>query len=158
MRTITSLALTTLFCLGCGGGTTPGNDLSTGGDLAKGGDLAMAGGDDLTMAADLAGADLAGGGGMVTLTLKNYLAWCSVSVNGGQADTLDHMLMFQKGAMVNLTGDKASNVFVWGYWAGNGVANGKDTGMAITVNMDADHVVQACCPFANDPNTPCPAP
>jgi len=115
---------------------------------------------DGAVAADLStpGADLAKSG--FTLTLKNYLMWCSVSINGGTASISDQTMTFAPNTTVNLTGDKASNTFVWGYWRGTTGDTGAahDTSMNGTVVMSQDRVVQACCPFATAPNTPCPAP
>jgi len=110
---------------------------------------------DLTTAAP----DLAGGG--FKLTLKNYLAWCDVTVDGSAPSTANQTLTFPAGHIVNLTGDKASATFVWGYWRGTTGDSGStpyDTSMNGTVVMSQDRTVQACCPFANAPNTPCPAP
>lgn len=97
----------------------------------------------------------------VTLTLENYLAWCSVSVDGGAASTAaSRVLQFPKDTVVALSGDKANATFVFGYWVGTAGDTGPshDTAMMTTVTMDADKTVQACCPFASSPNTPCPAP
>jgi hypothetical protein len=97
----------------------------------------------------------------VILTVKNYLSWCSVSVDGGPANTTaTQMLPFPKDTVVSLSADKASAVFVFGYWVGTtgDTSPSHDTAMMTTVTMDADKTIQACCPFASAPNTPCPAP
>jgi hypothetical protein len=62
--------------------------------------------------------------------------------------------------MVPLSATPASSVFVWGYWVGTDGDTGAshDTAQAATVTMDKSKVVQACCPFASSPSTPCPAP
>ena len=101
------------------------------------------------------------GGNTATLTIKNYLSWCTVSVSGGSATTTaTQVLPFTRGSVVSLSGDKADPTFVFGYWVGTAGDTGPthDTSMATTVTMDGDKTVQACCPFASDPNTPCPAP
>lgn len=98
---------------------------------------------------------------MATLTIDNYLSWCSVSVNGGLASTAaSQVLQFPKDAVVNLNADKANATFVFGYWFGTAGDAGPshDTSMATIVTMNTDKTVQACCPFASAPNTPCPAP
>ena len=100
-------------------------------------------------------------GAGVTLKLEDYLSWCSVSVNQGTASAdATQTLTVPQGTVVPLTADAASSVFVWGYWVGtDGDTNAShDTGKAATVTMDKSKVVQACCPFASSPSTPCPAP
>jgi hypothetical protein len=97
----------------------------------------------------------------VALKLEDYLSWCSVSVNGGTASAdATQTLTVPQGTMVPLSASAASSVFVWGYWVGSDgdTSASHDTGQAATVTMDKSKVVQACCPFASDPNTPCPAP
>ena len=99
--------------------------------------------------------------GEPTLKLESYLSWCSVSVNGGAASTdATQTLTVASGTMVPLSATPASSVFVWGYWVGTDGHTGAshDTAQAATVTMDKSKVVQACCPFASDPSTPCPAP
>jgi ABC-type Fe3+-hydroxamate transport system substrate-binding protein len=99
--------------------------------------------------------------GEPTLKLESYLSWCSVSVNGGAASTdATQTLTVASGTMVPLSATPASSVFVWGYWVGTDGDTGAshDTAQAATVTMDKSKVVQACCPFASDPSTPCPAP
>ena len=98
---------------------------------------------------------------LVKLTVQNYLAWCSVSVQGGAATTdAVQTLNVSAGTVVNLSGDKASGTFVWGYWVGTAGDTGTahDTKKVTTVTVTKDTIVQACCPFANDPTTACPAP
>ena len=100
-------------------------------------------------------------GTSVKLTVQNYLAWCSVSVQGGSASTnATQTVNVPAGTVVNLTGDKANATFVWGYWFGTAgdTSAAHDTKKATTVTVTKDTVVQACCPFANAPNTPCPPP
>ncbi len=154
------LLLGALLLIGCNNNSpAPVPDLS----MAASGDMAMAPAPDMATAAGdmaMASGDMASGG-MVTLTLENYLSWCTVSVNGGAGSTVaTQTLQFPSGTVVNLSGDKASNVFVWGYWFGtDGDVNaGHDKSMATTVTMSGDKKVQACCPFATSPNTPCPPP
>jgi uncharacterized protein YceK len=97
----------------------------------------------------------------VTLKLEDYLSWCSVSVNGAVASTnATQTLTVPQGTTVPLSATAASSVFVWGYWVGTDgdTSASHDTGQAATVTMDKSKVVQACCPFASSPSTPCPAP
>jgi hypothetical protein len=98
---------------------------------------------------------------MATLKLENYLSWCSVAVDNGAANTTAlQTLMYPSGTVVHLSGDMASNIFVWGYWVGSDgdVSASHDQAMMTTVTMSGDKTVQACCPFATAPNTPCPPP
>jgi hypothetical protein len=100
-------------------------------------------------------------GSTATLTLEDYLSWCSVSVNGGPPSmAMSQTLMFPLNTVVGLSGERASSTFVFGYWVGTAGDTGPshDTAMATMVTMDRDRTVQACCPFASSPNTPCPPP
>ncbi len=95
-------------------------------------------------------------GAQVTLTLKNYLAWCDVSVNSGATSTSDQSLPFAKGAVVNLHSEPG-NTFFWGYWVGTDKADGgEDLNKTTTVTMSADKTIQACCPDTDGGS--CPAP
>jgi hypothetical protein len=148
MRISLACVLFLTLSAGCGDDSSGSNDQAVAHDLA-------------TTAGDMAvGADLAG---TVTLKLENYLSWCSVSVNGGTANTTAvQNLSFTKGTTVNLMGDKANATFEWGYWVGTVGDTGAshDTTMGTTVVMSADKTVQACCPFAAgaEAHQPCPAP
>jgi hypothetical protein len=97
---------------------------------------------------------------MVTLTLQNYLAWCSVTVNGGGPSTANQTLHFAPGTVVNLHADKASAAFVWGYWYGTAgdTTAAHDKSMDTTVVMSGNKTIQACCPLTGAPNDPCPTP
>ena len=100
-------------------------------------------------------------GAGVTLKLEDYLSWCSVSVNGAAAsENATQTLNVPQGTMVPLSASASSSVFVWGYWVGTDgdTSASHDTSQDATVTMDKSKVVQACCPFASSPNTPCPAP
>jgi hypothetical protein len=95
------------------------------------------------------------------LKLEDYLSWCSVSVNGAAASMdATQTLTVSQGAMVPLSASASSSGFVWGYWVGTDgdTSPSHDTGQEATVTMDKSKVVQACCPFASSPTTPCPAP
>jgi hypothetical protein len=100
-------------------------------------------------------------GNTATLTLEDFMSWCSVSVDGGAASmAASRMLTFPMNSVVSLRADAASNAFVFGYWVGTAGDTGPshDLAMATTVAMDGNKTVQACCPFASSPNTPCPPP
>jgi hypothetical protein len=99
-------------------------------------------------------------GPTVTLTLKNYVNWCSVTVNGGTPSTADQTLQFAPGTVVVLHGQEANASFVWGYWRGTDgdTSASHDTSQGTMVTMTADKTVQACCPTTAAPTTPCPDP
>jgi hypothetical protein len=117
-----------------------------------------------TTATDGAGetsTDAATDSGKVTLTVENYLAWCTVSVNGASTSTASvQTIDVTPGTVVNLVGDKANATFVWGYWYGTAgdTTAAHDTAKTTTVTVNANMKIQACCPFATSPTTPCPPP
>ncbi|HZS42382.1 MAG TPA: hypothetical protein VFF06_36380 [Polyangia bacterium] len=152
------LACALVICglAGCGSDDMTQNDFGApGADLSASHDLANASGD-LASSGD--------GSSGATLKLENYATWCTVSVNSAPATTANtsgvQSYTFSPGTVVNLNSVAASGTFVWGYWVGTAgdVGAGHDKSMSTTVTMSGDKVVQACCPFANAPNTPCPAP
>jgi hypothetical protein len=98
------------------------------------------------------------GSGAITLTIENYLSWCSVTENGGP---LAATMTFPQGTVVNLAAMPASSFFIWGYWVGTDGDTGSahDTSMTTAVTMSASKTVQACCPDAPPAAyAPCPAP
>lgn len=101
-------------------------------------------------------------GGGFTLKVENYLSWCNVGVNGGAANSnAVQTITVAPGTTVNLSGDALNATFVWGYWVGTAgdTSATHDTSKSTTVVVDKDNkVVQACCPFASAPTTPCPPP
>jgi len=88
------------------------------------------------------------------LTIDNYLAWCSVSVNGAAATANPPPTPFSPGTVVPLFGQPVSATFIWGYWRFTDVP-GHDTNQNTTVTMTSDRTVFVCCPFTN--GTGCPA-
>jgi hypothetical protein len=135
-----------LALAGCGDDVAPPADSSVMHDFAVTADLTTPGGD--------------GGGSTATLTLENYLSWCSVTENGTAPSMNPQTYTVPIGTVINLTGDKASTTFVWGYWVGTDgdTTASHDKSMTTTVTMSKSKTVQACCPFATSPNTPCPPP
>lgn len=144
-----------------------GGGVETGGPAGDSGEPLDAGGqvdtgspvDGATTDASDSG-DAASDGG-VTLTVQNYLSWCTVAVNGGGSSTAaTQTLDVQPGTVVNLSGDLASATFVWGYWVGTtgDTTAAHDTAKTTTVTVNANKTIQACCPLAAAPNTPCPPP
>lgn len=90
-----------------------------------------------------------------TLTVQNFLGWCSISIAGGVSSTAANPppIDFPSGTVVPLSGAPASG-FIWGYWTGTDVA-GHDTNTDTTVTMTADRSVFVCCPFPD--GSGCPA-
>jgi len=134
------------------------NDVTTqkdsGGDVTQSTDT----GTDVTATDALADApksDAASDAGlMYTLTINDYINWCAVSVNGGDASTMDpQTFQFPPDASVSLHGDTASSQsFYWGYFqSANLVDGGKDTNMNVTIQMNGNVNVLACCPINNTP-------
>ncbi|HEY1811076.1 MAG TPA: hypothetical protein VGG74_01900 [Kofleriaceae bacterium] len=96
-----------------------------------------------------------GSGSDVTLTINNYLAWCTVTE---QSAAFSMTKTFPKGTVVSLDAMPASSAFVWGYWTGtDGDTTGThDTNMMTTVTMSADKMVLACCPDPPPASQTCP--
>lgn len=88
------------------------------------------------------------------LTIDNYLAWCSVSVNNAAATANPPPTPFTPGTVVPLFGQPVSATFIWGYWRFTDVP-GHDINQNTTVTMTSDRTVFVCCPFTN--GTGCPA-
>lgn len=86
-----------------------------------------------------------------TLTINNYLAWCSINEDGVAYSASKS---FSEGTLVLLQGTPANPLVVWGYWTGTD-AGGIDYSMNASVRMSSDRSVFACCPLAASPNTPC---
>jgi hypothetical protein len=142
-----------------GGNATGGTSTGTGG-AATGGTSTGTGG------TATGGASSNGGSGgtavaMVTLTIDNYLAWCSVQIESqAPSAALTQQITVPRDTVVHLKGMPANAAFVWGYWTGTdgaagGAAGGKDTNKSATVTMSADKNVGACCPTTADPTAPC---
>jgi hypothetical protein len=100
-----------------------------------------------------------------TLTVKNYLSWCSVSVNGGATSTAAmQSVPATTAADVPLVATAASNSFILGDWhhtdgdtsgAGDpGTVVGAMTSAKVMVSGTASKCVWICCPFTN--GTGCP--
>jgi hypothetical protein len=106
--------------------------------------------------------------GTAPLTVKNFDAWCSITVNGGTASTLGTQTVNVAPGSIALVAKEASATFeigptTWhdtagdtgtgdpGTLAGTGAAETSST--TVTVGTTAK-CVWACCPFAN--GTGCP--
>src|SRR3954468_18427538 len=59
-----------------------------------------------------------------TLTVNDYLNWCSVTVNGGPpSSSLSTQYTFNEDVVVALTAKPLAG-FQWGYWMGTDADNG----------------------------------
>ncbi len=101
--------------------------------------------------------DAGDAGLMYTLTINDYINWCNVSVNGQDAGSTPGTYQFAPDASVSLHGDtKDSNTFYWGYWQAPTLADGgKDTTMDVSLTMNGNVTILACCPF-NNTSLSCP--
>ena len=83
-----------------------------------------------------------------TLTLTNYLSWCSVAIDDGAPSSAGSVTRaYLPGEVVSLTGAPLKG-FVWGYWTGTDADQGSnDPNSQTTVTMTSDKSVLACCPF-----------
>ncbi|MDB4959785.1 MAG: hypothetical protein JWO36_7354 [Myxococcales bacterium] len=97
--------------------------------------------------------------GTKPLTVKNYLDWCSVTVNGGTASTAAVQVVNVLPGMIPLTAAPASSAFalgpnMWHHTNGDtgsgdtGTVSGGKSAAVVTVNTTAK-CVWVCCPFAN---------
>jgi hypothetical protein len=110
------------------------------------------------------------GGGESTLTVMNFLSWCSVSVNGGTASTSATVTAsVPTGATATIAVMPASSAFEIGAdpWFGvsendGGAAAGVDMGSGTsetstaTVFVSGDQCVSVCCELPNNSPMPCP--
>jgi len=87
---------------------------------------------------------------LVTLTVTNYLMWCSVSVDGDQASSAAIISKDYPDGSLSLLHADPNVPFVWGYWIGTDAdtSGTGDTSQDAVVTMSADRDVLACCPFA----------
>ncbi len=91
---------------------------------------------------------------LFTLSISNYIDWCSISVNNGPAAADDPVVSFEKGRTIALHGDTSNaSYFVWGFWTGTD-AGGDDTNMDATVTMSSDRDVTVCCPDVGSSTCP----
>jgi hypothetical protein len=153
------IVLSCVVALGCSSSSDNGPSGTT--DSGTAHDTGTGGGDTGTTTTDSGTSSdtPSEGGGNFTLKVENYLSWCNVGVNGGAAKSdAVQTISVPAGTVVNLHADALNSTFVWGYWRGTAGNTGAahDKSQTTTVTVDADNkVVQACCPFATDPSTPC---
>ncbi|HEY2395981.1 MAG TPA: hypothetical protein VGH81_08415 [Rudaea sp.] len=95
---------------------------------------------------------------LFTLSITNYLDWCSISVNYGPAAADDPIDSFEQGRAIALHGDTSNaSFFDWGFWTGTDAADldtNKDTNMDATVTMSSDRNITVCCPDVGLPSCP----
>lgn len=108
--------------------------------------------------------------GTVTLTVLNFLNWCSVTINGGTASTAASVTAdVAAGSTATIVVTPASSSFQIGAdpWFGvtedaGGAAAGTDTGTGATETSTATVVVSGtqcvsvCCQLPGNAPTPCP--
>jgi hypothetical protein len=93
---------------------------------------------------------------LFTLTIDNYINWCSISVDGGQPSSANPISKsFPQGTVVMLQAAPVLDIFVWGYWTDTD-AGALDTNQSTQVTMSADRSVLACCPFKPPASQTCP--
>jgi hypothetical protein len=85
-----------------------------------------------------------------TLTVTNYLAWCSVALDGGAASVAATITKDYPDNSVALLHAEPLQGFVWGYWTGTDAdtGGGGDFSKDASRTMGADQSVLACCPFS----------
>lgn len=106
-------------------------------------------------------APLDGPPGTQLLTVKNYLSWCSVTVNGGSASSAAQQQVFVQPGQIALTATKASAAFeigprMWHHTDGDTGGSGEDGTQAngtssttATVISTGAKCVWVCCPFTS---------
>ncbi len=152
-RTTTLACITLLALCGCDNRSGTGIDSGTTRDTGT--------------AMQDTGPGLDTGSGLVQLTVRNYLAWCSVSVNGGTASTASEQTVNVAPGVINLSATPApsgvgTSNFILGLWhdtdgdSGAG-ETGNVTGSGPTAVSTTTETVVAgtpgciwiCCPFTN---------
>jgi len=111
-----------------------------------------------------------GAGGDVTLTVMNFLSWCSVTINGGAASSSPSMAAsVATGSTATIVATPSSSMFQIGAdpWLGvtqdnGGAAPGMDNGTGTsetttaTVVVTGNQCVSVCCQLPGNGPTPCP--
>ena len=111
--------------------------------------------------------------GGTTLTVMNFLNWCSVAINGGTASTgATVSASVPAGSMATVVATPASDAFQIGTnpWFGvdqndGGAAAGTDVGSGtnetstavVTIGTGATQCVSVCCQEPGNSPLPCPA-
>jgi hypothetical protein len=111
-------------------------------------------------------------GGVPTLTVMNFLGWCSVTINGGAASTGETVAAsVTPGSVAAVVASPASSSFQIGAdpWFGveqsdGGAASGTDVGTGTSETSKATVIigenettcVSVCCQEPGNSPTPCP--
>ena len=96
--------------------------------------------------------------GTQPLTVKNYLNWCSVSVNGGAASSAAQQQVFVQPGQIALTASPLTGFILddhmWHHTDGDtngtgeaGTVTGNTSGTTATVVSTSGKCVWVCCPF-----------
>ena len=92
-----------------------------------------------------------------TLTVDNYLSWCTVGVNGGTSSTAASTAFSfpDNQGPIPLHGAPAPG-FIWGHWIGTDFDTGQgDTLQDSRITMYcSDRIVKVCCPFPGGSGCP----
>jgi hypothetical protein len=111
-----------------------------------------------------------GGGGDVTLTVMNFMSWCSVTINGGPSSSSSSVTAsVAAGSTATIVATPASSSFQIGAdpWFGvtqesGGAAPGMDHGTGTsetttaTVIATGNQCVSVCCELPGNGPPPCP--
>lgn len=118
------------------------------------------------------GASDGGSGNNATLTVMNFLSWCSVTINGGTASTgasvTSSVAVGSTATIVATPAPNSSFQIGPDPWFGvtqndGGAAAGTDNGAGATetstatVVVTGNQCVSVCCQEPNNSPTPCPA-
>lgn len=112
-----------------------------------------------------------GPSGTQQLTVKNYLNWCSVSVNGGAASSAAQQQVFVQPGQIALTASPLTgfelDANMWHHTDGDtggtgegGTVTGTTSATTATVTSTSGKCVWVCCPFTDGTgcNVPDPCP
>ena len=153
-------------------GSSSGADSSSGVDSSSGADTGAPPVDGGTEAGVADGASDGGSGNNATLTVMNFLSWCSVTINGGTASTgasvTSSVAVGSTATIVATPAPNSSFQIGPDPWFGvmendGGAAAGTDNGAGATetstatVVVTGNQCVSVCCQEPNNSPTPCPA-
>jgi hypothetical protein len=102
-----------------------------------------------------------------SLTVKNYLSWCSVGINGGAMSTnASQTISATAGSEATMVAAPAAGFELsnnmWHHsdgdtGSGDGGTVSGNTSTALRLIQNGANCVWVCCPFVNPPGTGCPA-
>ena len=119
----------------------------------------------IDMAVNHIDAPLDGPPGTEQLTVKNYLNWCSVSVNGGSASSAAKQQVFVTPGQIALTASPLTgfklDANMWHHTTGDtggtgeaGTVTGTTSATTATVVAGSAKCVWVCCPFTSGGGCP----